>query len=148
MTDTYNTVQIINNKFQNKPVQGGREAGHAPTTNRTAADDTVDNPRHSGPWCTVSRPGPSGPTGGRQRPIATIWVDARSTRGTGAALFTAPKISQPNTEWSTSKPAAGQPREPVAAAGENPDMLELDAAAGSGQFEQGSYPGVGSAVVS
>ena len=47
------------------------------------------------------------------------------------------------------KPAAGQPREPDAAAGEkNPDMLELAAATGPGQSEQVSYPGVGSAAVS
>ena len=43
MTDIYNTVQVIN-KFQNKLVQRGSPAGHAPTTNQTAADVTVENP--------------------------------------------------------------------------------------------------------
>ena len=36
-------------QFQTKPVHGGSSAGHAPTTNRTAADDTGDNPGTQGP---------------------------------------------------------------------------------------------------
>ena len=45
-------------------------------------------------------------------------------------------------------PAAGRPREPPAAAGENPDMLEFAPAAWPRLFEEESYPGAGSAAVS
>ena len=42
-------VQVIYNKFWTKPVQGSSPAGHAPTTSRTTADDTGDNPGTQGP---------------------------------------------------------------------------------------------------
>ena len=44
----------------------GSPAGHEPATNRMAVDDTIKgHPGHWGPWCTVSKPGPPGPTGVR-----------------------------------------------------------------------------------